>query len=596
MLTISPFPLWETLKSYQLRFFQRDLIAGLSVALLALPQAMAFAFVAGLPPQVGIFSAIFGTIFVAAFGASRFLISGPTTQIAILLQSGISEILTTYHGNLMGVERDSVAIDLLIQIVLIAGVLQIIGGLFRLGRLTQFASRAVLNGYMLGVGVALIMTQVFPFLGIAPPRGYFPVFEKFWLFATSLPMAHLATTLLGIFCFVLLLLLSRYMKKGPVPIIVFAVAAVIVYIFQLSPEEGMGVVEGSFGEKITKISTLKDFGPLYTELPKIITPKFEVRTLGSVIPLAFAICLLSVLQATATGRSYSRAKDPPYNDNQEVFALGIGNVLTSFFGALPSAGSFVRTEMNYSMRAKTRLAAIFSGIFLLVIILFLGPLVTQIPLTALAAMLFISAYGMLNFKDLLLCLRSTRADAFVLLVTFVACLIFSLDMALYIGIALSVTFYLKQAGTPLLVEYTFTNVGKLRPLDFEDERPDARIAIFQTEGELFFGAADLLQTKLRLVGEDEGIKVIILQLLNVRHIDASCCIALKNVYRYLKDTNRILMICGVTDDVYTTLEEAGLVSKIGKENFYLANDQLPGEPTRNAYAAAKTLLSPGSAT
>lgn len=588
MLTLSPFPLWDDFRSYSLNIFWKDLVAGLSVALLALPQAMAYAFVAGLPPQVGIFSAIFGTILSAAFGGSRFLICGPTSQSAILLQSGISEILATYYGGATGAERDMVAINILIQVVLIAGVFQIIGGLVRLGRLMQFTSRSVVVGYMLGVAVAIVLTQAFPFFGLPVAKGYHPLYEKFWIFIQSVPSFHLWTTLLALVCLALLIILSRYYKKGPIPIIVFAFAALVVYFFNLAPEGRIGVTDAVMGQHVDKISLLKDLGPLYTDSPKFQLPYFEMRTIGSILPLSLAISLLAVLQATAIGRSYTRAKDPPYNDNQELYGSGVSNTLISFFGAMPSAGSFARTSMSYSLGAKTRFSAIFSGMILFAIVLFLGPWVTLIPLAALSAMMFVNAYGLVNFKDLLVCLRASRSDAFVLLITFLACVLFTFDMALYIGIAVSIVLYLKQAGVPDLIEYTFNNIGKLRPLDAEDERPDARIAIFQAEGELFFGAADLLQTKLRLIGEDESIKVIILQLLNVRYVDASVCIALKNVYRYLKGTGRIFIISGISDDVYVALKESGIESQVGKDHLFMANDQLPSESTRNAYALAKS--------
>ncbi len=591
MLTIFPFPLWGDFRTYRWNFLWKDLQAGLFVALLSLPQAMAYSFVAELPPQVGIFSAIFGTILTSAFGASRFLICGPTSQSAILLQSGISEIISAHYGTLTGTDRDIIAINILVQIVLISGIFQILGGLVRLGRLMQFISHSVLIGYTIGVAVAIMMTQAFPFFGLASSAGYHPIFEEFWLFIQNFPSLHIRTTLLGVVCLTLFIVSNRYSKKGLIPIMILIFAALIVYFFNLSPGNSQGITDVPLGQKVEKITILKDLGPINVDNPKLILPSLDIRIIGMILPLSLAIALLGVLQATAIGRSYTRSNEPLYNDNQELYGLGVSNILISFVGAMPSAGSFARSSINHSAGAKTRLAAIFSGIILLLTVIFLGPLVARIPLTALSAMMFLNAYSLMNFKDLFVCMRATRSDAFILIITFCACILFSFDMALYIGIAVSIVLYLKQAGVPLLIEYAFTSTGKLRPLDPEDERADSRIAIFQAEGELFFAAADLLQTKLRLASEDDAIKIVILQLLNARYIDASICIALKNIYGYLKGNHKILMISGVTKEVYEALEGSGIVSKVGPGNLFMANEQLPSEPTRNAYALAKSYLS-----
>ncbi len=588
---IHPCPFWYDLRRYSFGAFGHDLSAALSVALLALPQAMAYAFVAGLPPQVGIFSAIFGTIFTAAFGSSRYLVSGPTTQSAILLQSGISEIIYTYYNGLTGVARDELAIKILIQVVLLIGVFQLFAGLLRLGRLTQFTSRSVVLGYTIGVAVAIFFTQLYPFFGIAPLSGYHPLYQKAWYLIHNIALLHLPTTLLGLGCLVVLILCSRVSKKIPIAIFVFFIAAAVVYFFNLSPDSGKAITDVAAGEQANKITILSDLGPLYSDLPKLKLPIFDFHIIGKVIPLAFAIALLSVLQATAIGKFYTRAKEPPYNDNQEIYGLGISNLFSAFVGAMPSSGSFARSALNHSMGARTRFSAIYSGGFLFLIVIFLGFLVTRIPLAALSALMVITAYSLVSFKDLFLCVRATRSDAFTLLITLIACLLFTFDMALYIGIAVSIVLYLKQAAVPLLIEYSFNNVGKLRPIEPEDERPDSRIAIVQAEGELFFGAADLLQGKLREVGEDEMLKVVILQLLNVRHIDASIALALKTVHRYLDGTGRVLLITGISPDVYSVLRHAGLADKLGKDRLFIANEQLPSEPTRTAYAYAKNLLS-----
>jgi SulP family sulfate permease len=587
---LHPFPLWNDILNYRLDFFKADLIAALSVVLLALPQAMAYAFAAELPLSAGIFSAIFGTIFTASFGSSRILITGPTNTVAIVIQSGTSEILNTYYKNISIANREMMALNIVLQIVLLIGVFQMLIGVLKLGKVTHFASRSVVLGYLAGAAFAIAVTQLYYFLGIPEMNETHPIFYQGWYILQNFFTLHLPTTLIGISCLALLIVLQRFSAKVPGAVIVFVLASFAVAVFHLSPDDTRGMFDTPPGQRIEKITLLDDIGSVYSEMPKIALPPFEMRILVKVVPLAFAITLLSMLEATSIGRAYSRANEPPYSENQEVFGLGISNLFSAFLGAMPSSGSFTRSALNYTAGAHSRMSAIFSGLFLFVIVISLGFLITQIPLTALSALMILTAYAMVNFKDLAVCLKATKIDGLVVFVTFMASTIFTLDVALYIGVVLSVILYLKQAAVPYFAEYTFNNVGKLRPMDPEDDRPDPRICIIHAEGEMFFAAAEQLKMKIRRISEDESIKIIILQVMNARHIDASVCLALREIYHFLRHKEHLLLVSGVTPEIQRILKNAGLVEELGEKSFFLANEQLPSEPTRSAYAHAKSLL------
>ncbi len=544
----------------------------------------------GRPPaSTGIWAAVFGTIFTAAFGQSRFLVSGTTNMVAILIQSGTSEILHTYYRGMIGLEREALALKIVLQIALLIGIFQILAGLLRLGRLTQFTSRSVVVGYVAGAAIVIVVTQLFPFFGVRDLDGYHPIYQQAWYFAVQMSHIHVPTTLLSFACLALLIIFSTISDRIPKAAIVMVLAAAVVAIFHLAPpneKSTFGVMEG---EPIQRITLLQDMGPLSSELPKFSAPSYDFRILTKIIPLAFAITLLSVVEATTIGRTYTSSREPPYNDNQEIFGLGVSNFVSAFFGAMPSSGSFSRSALNKVSGAQTRFSAIYSGVIVFLLVVAVGFLVNKIPIAALSALMIFTAYTMVNFKQLFICLRATRTDASVVLVTVASSMVFTLDVALYIGILLSIVLYLKRAAVPNLIEYAFNNIGKLRPLDLEDERPDPRICIVQTEGELFFGAADLLQMKLRNISEDEALKIVILQLLNTRTIDASICLALTQVLRYLKGTKRMLMLTGVSPEVWKVLYESGLLHELGEEYCFPANEQLPSEPTRKAYALAKSL-------
>lgn len=585
-ITLTPF--WFDTAQYNFRSFRYDLIAALSVALLALPQAMAYAFVAELPPSLGIFSAVFGTILAASFGSSPYVIAGPSNTIAILIQAGISEILYTYYRDATGEVRELLAVQIALQLTLVVGLFQLLASLLKLGRLTQFASKSVVIGYTVGASLAILITQLYYFLGIREMEGLHPLFQQGWFILAHLKSLHVPTALIGIGCLLLIALLQKTWEKFPAPVMVFAIAGLIVYFFNLAPDGAISQFDSSGA--VGKVTLLKDFGPIYTGLPSLSIPFFEVRILTKIVPLAFAITLLSIIETTSIGQAFARTKHLSYSNNQEILGLGISNVFCAFLSAMPSSGSFSRSSLNHVSGARTRFAAIYSGIFLLIIVALLGFVVTKIPLTALSALMLYTAFTMINFRQLIVCLKATRTDSFVVIVTIVSSLLFNLDVALYVGVVLSVILYLRQAAIPDLVEFTFNKIGKLRAMENEDERLDPRIRIINIEGELFFGAADLFQIKLREIAEDENLVVLILQIKNAHHIDASACLALTQLNDFLKKTNRFLLISGVTPEVWEVISDAGLVQEMGPGCFFLSNNQLPSESTRNAYAFAKILI------
>lgn len=585
-----PCPFFNELKSYRLSFLRGDLIAALSVALLALPQAMAYAFVADLPPSAGIFAAIFGTIFTAGFSSSQVLVSGPSNTIAILIQSGVSDILSTYYPYLSGDQREVAALQVVLQIALVVGIFQILGGLLRFGRITQFASKSAILGYMTGAALAIIITQLYYFFGIPEMNGSHPLYVQGWYLLRHLFDLHLPTMLIGTSSLILLIFFHRFFEKIPGAVIVFFFSAALVALLHLSPKNIPGQLDIHAGERVQKVTLLEDFGSPYMKSPRFAFPGIDLRMLLKTLPLAIAITLLSALEATSIGRSYANTEESHYSDNQEVYGLGVSNFFSAFLGAMPSSGSFSRTALNAQTGARTRFAAMLSGVFLLIIVLLLGFFVTKIPLTALSALLLLTAYTMVNFEQLVTCIKATNIDASVVIVTICASLLLPLEVAFYIGVALSIGLYLKKAAIPYLVEYTFTNVGKLRPMEQGDARPDPRICIVQIEGELFFGAAEPLNLKIRQIAEDGTVRVVILQVMNARHLDASVCLALRQLDQYLKKTGRTLLISGATSEVLSVLEDAGLKKQMGVDHIFPANEQLPSEPTRNAYAFAKSLL------
>ncbi len=438
------FPFWRDLRKYRRRSLRGDLTAALSVALLALPQAMAYAFAADLPPSAGIFAAIFGTIFTAAFGCSPILISGPTNTVAILIQSGTSDILNNFYPSLSGALKDDAALQIVLQISLLIGLFQILGGVLRMGRLTQFASRSVVVGYLTGAAIAIFVTQLFYFFGIPEPSESLPIYQQAWYLITHITRLHPPTAFLGLACLALLVFFQRLSEKIPGAILVIIFSALFVYLLNLSPPSKSGMFDLKPNDKLEKIALLEEFGEVRIDFSQIYGPRLDLKILLKAVPLALAITLLSALEVTSIGRLYAGSYQQHYSDNQEIFGLGVSNFFSAFLGAMPSSGSFSRTALNASLGAVSRFAAIFSGLFLYIIVALSGFLAAKIPLAALSALMLLTAYSMIYFEQIRVFFLSTIIDRVVISVTVISSLLFPLDVAFYIGIATSIALHLKK--------------------------------------------------------------------------------------------------------------------------------------------------------
>jgi SulP family sulfate permease len=312
--------------------------------------------------------------------------------------------------------------------------------------------------------------------------------------------------------------------------------------------------------------------------------------MNSLLPMAFALALLGVMESTSVAKSIAANSGQRLSVNQEIFGLGMGNLTSAFLTGMPVTGSPSRTFFSYSNGAQTRFAAIINAVVVAAFLLSFGYVVTMIPEAALSALLLYTAVNIVNPKQFFLCLKATSSDAFVLWLTLLSCIFFSLDIAFYIGTALSITLYLKKAAVPQLVEYDIDEAGELKRADYSHQHEHKDIRVIKVEGELFFGAADIFQNTLKTMAEDDtSTKVIILQLKNARDIDATGCLAVQQLYEYLKVSGRHLLLCGLTFQIWEVLSDAGLVEQVGKENMFIFDERNPHHYLHKAYGRAREL-------
>lgn len=588
---ISFAPFKKEIEGYSSDFFKQDLLAALSVALLTIPQAMGYALLAGLPLFCGLFAAIFSALVAAAFGSSRHLVVGPSNSMAILVQMATSEILFAYYRHLTGAERDMMAVQILTQLVFITSFIQILAAFFKLGRLIQFVSHSVVVGYIAGTAMAIVINQLFAFLGIERMAGNPSFYERTVYLISHWQQIHLPTTLVGIGSLALILIGKRIDKRFPSGVLAFGIAALAVYWFDLSAfGADSGLVDPYEEEVVRKVMLVGELGGLTDLSPHFEFPYFDTGIMNELLPVAFALALLSIMESTSVAKSVAANSGQRLSTNQEIFGIGLGNIISSFMGAMPVSGSPSRTSLNYQCGAHSRFAAIYGAVIVGALLWIFSFLINHIPLASMAALLLVSALSIVNPKQLFLCLKATRSDKLVLWVTFLSCFFFSLNIAFYIGVAMSIIFYLKKASMPHLVEYDIDDAGELINIAPGQSHEHKAIRLIKVEGELFFGAADLFQTTLKAFAEDDtNTKVIILQLKNARDIDATTCLALQQLHDYLAGSGRHLIACGITLPIWDVLSDSGIVEQIGKDNLFLFDAHHPHAHMQKAIQRAKCL-------
>ncbi|MDQ8190997.1 SulP family inorganic anion transporter [Roseibacillus persicicus] len=551
-----------------------DAKASLNVSLLAIPQGMAYATIAGLPIVNGILCSAVASLVAPIFASSRFTILGPTNATSFMLFSSLA-------AGTLGIE--SVPF-----LVILVGLLSVAGSLLKMADLLQFISRSVLVGYITGAATLIIFNQLKPLLGIS---GYFEKTDGRTFPALvakigeNLQHASWQPAVLGLLALTLFLVLQRYLKKLPNFALTLIITSLAALLF---PREQLVFFQDF---------SLKDLSPSY---PQINGFQDLVNQTSVLLPIAFALAFLASLENTAMSKSLaSKSGDRP-DVNQDMFSVGMANLAASCLAAMPASGSLIRSTLNYSSGARTPFASIFCGAICLgATFLFATiPVVSQIPKAVLAGLVIAIAISLVSPKNIRVCLRSTRSDALVLVTTFLATLLTPLHVAIFIGVALSVALFLRKAAVPQMVEYAVHDDGDLRELGEKRPRPNPEISIVHVEGDLFFGAAELFRSQIQRIAADPNLKVIILRLKNARHLDATSVLALADLIKFMRENDRHVLVSGTPRPVYRVLKKSGVLEILqegtskeeGTSNLFMFGPSNPNISTRNALLRAQQLL------
>jgi SulP family sulfate permease len=564
------FPLREELRSYSWAKLKDDFLAGSTVSLVSIPQAIGFALIAGLPPLMVIMSVVVGGFVCALFSSSRHLVFGPSNSISIILAATLHALS---GGSLAPAE-------LALVLALLIGVFQLVAGLAQMGKLTQFISRSVIIGYGTAIGLLLAAGQLPHLLGVSVGHG--GLFDALKLLAGHL--VHFDFNpyplCMGVVTLLIFWAVERFFPRVPVELIGLIFLSLFTQHFHL----------GDLG-----IRTIGDVGALSAALPSFIGMPFAKSDWSVVPPLisaALAIAILGMLEAISISKTLASQSGQRLDANQELVAMGSANIANSFFGAMPGSASFARSAANLQSGAKTQVSALLSSLIVLGALFFVAPLINFIPVPSLAAHLIRIGLKMLNREQMRIAWRSTRSDAVVFAVTLLSAFFLKLDTAIYVGVGVSLALFLRKASAPSLVEYGFNDQGQLAEINGDTRRSNAAISIVHVEGELFFGAADLFQEQVRLLADDDGIRVVVLRMKNARHLDATSVMSLLQLHDYLTRSGRHLLISGINPDVDHVLRKSGARRQIGAENIFPAEANLTMS-TKRALLRASQLLQQG---
>ena len=575
------------IRRYSLPKFKADIGAAPNVALLAVPQGMAYAAIAELPIAFGIICSAVAAIVAPVFAGSRHTILGPTNATAFM-------IFSFFAAEKALALRE---IELMPLLVLMVGIFCLIGGLLKVADLLQYVSRSVLVGYVSGAAVLIIANQLKHVFGVsdavnaAEPSNFVTLVIALF---SSLGAALWQPLLIGGVTLVIYYGLRRWKPGWPI----FSLSLVISSaVFGTLIHQG-----GMFGG----LDTFTNFkvAELMPRLPDL-TQRGVFSDIGDLAGVAFAIAFLACLENSVMAKSIASKSGDRAEVNQDMFAVGAANVACAFTGGMPASGSLTRSMLNYNSGAFTRFASLYAGLITLMAALLIAwlpsvgvSLIDYVPKATLAALVVGIGISLISPQNIRVCLRSTPDDAVVLVSTFAATLIAPLHIAIFIGVGISISLFLRKASRPHLVEYEFSDRGELREIGEKRKRPNPAISIVHVEGDLFFGAAELFRNQVQRTAADPSLKILILRLKNARHLDATSVLALEELIKFMRADDRHVLISGAPREVYKVLKNSGTLDLIqadadreaGESNIFLNRPSNPNISTRDALKRAQQLL------
>ncbi|PXA05136.1 SulP family inorganic anion transporter [Coraliomargarita sinensis] len=556
------FPLRQSLEGYTPANVAGDFRAGLNVALLAFPQGMAYALIAGLPIEYGIYGSAIAAMVAPVFSRTQYITLGPTNATAVML-------LSAFLG--LGV-TGSQMIGLVPLLILLIGIFILLGAYFKVANFIQYISHSVITGYITAAALLIITNQIPKALGLTIGEKGATFFESVALMLGAIDTIHWATIGTSVLTASIYILLNRKFKTLPnVAICLIVMSFVTTLIF--GKDSGILFLSGINAQNWTfQVPTIG-----YDQIKLLASP-------------ALAIALLCILEGISIGKSLAARTGARLDTNQAMFSIGMANIGCAFFSGMPASGSLTRSSLSTGSGAKTVMASYISGVIVFIGAFLLGPYTAYIPQCALAVLIIAIGISLVNKHAIRVVMRTTKSDAAVFLITFASGTILPLDTAIYIGVGTSIMLFLKKVARPEMVEYAFNDKGELAQTNETIKRDTPEVSIVHVEGELFFGAAELFRDQTRRICEDPNLKVVILKMRNAHNMDATGVMALEELVRYMNELGRYLILSEAKTDLVRVLKNSGLYDYIEGRNIFSDDPSNPTMSTAKALRRAKEHL------
>ncbi len=554
---------------------RKDFVAGLTVAAIAVPQAMAYSLIAGIDPKFGLYSAVVLAAIASVFGSSSLLINGPTNAISLVVFSALA---------IVGPETRSAAFQATFLLAAMVGLIQILIAVLKLGDLTRYISESVLLGFMTGAGFLVALTQVGNLLGLEDRgTGHQHIFVRLWLTLTSGEAINLRSVSISLITVVLILGLRKLTRKYRLPRLDMLVALTVVAV--------LAVTLGWSHPDVNGKSVVAVVGHIPAGLPAPHVPEFRWSWVQQMAPSAIAIACLGLLEALAISKSIANRTREPLDYNRQCLAEGLANLGGSFFQCLPGSGSLTRSTINLQAGAVSRLSGVFAAAAVAVVIVLFGPLAHFIPKPALAGILLVTAAGLIDWQRLRYALRASRYDAWLVLVTGLAAVFVSVELSILIGVALSIVMFVPRAARITVNELTVGGDRFLRDRQPDDPRCN-RMIILDLEGELFFGAAPELNRYFNELKQkiNAGVRIFILRVKRTRNPDMVCMERFQHFLQEMEQKKITVLLCGVRKDFDQAMINLHFYDWLPEVRIFRENTGLPGSATSAAVRYAYDLL------
>ncbi|KZS42551.1 sulfate transporter [Aquimarina aggregata] len=533
-------------KKYTKSTFSSDVVAGLTVGVILIPQAIAYALLMGVPPIYGLYACLVPLVLYAFFGSSMQLSIGPVAITAILVMSSVSQLAEPFSAKF---------VELALFASFLIGVLQIIMSILRMGFLVNLISQPVISGFISAAAIIIIVSQLEESLGIGIPNFKY-THQTVWYSLRHLSEVNWITILICVSSIIIIVALKKWKRSFPGALTVLVISTLLTYFFKLN-ENG--------------VSIIKD---VPSGLPSFNIPEMEYATMMSLIPAVLTVTFIGYVGSIGIAKSMEmKNRDHVVRPNQELFALGIAKVIGAFFQAVPSSGSYSRTAINDEAGAKTTVSSIIAAVLVLLSLLFLTSFFYYIPKAVLAAIILVSVFGLINFSEAKHLFELRRRDFIVMIITFFGTLIFGVENGIFIGVILSFVFLQYYSSRPHIAELVnipgttyYRNINR-----FPDALQSTEYLIIRFDNQLYFGNASFFKDTIQeyITKRKPVPKFLILDNTNMHDIDSTGLHVLEDIYQYTQGLGVQLLMVGTIGPVRDFLKRSGFTDRLGVSYYYL---------------------------